>query len=192
MEERTAPFWVFVEMSVNQTHMSQDEQVLQLIIDHQLRLRAFIRSLVPNHASADDVLQETNLVLWRKLDQFAIGTDFGAWACKIAWLQIRAHWQKHGRDRLVFDEGLMLELAQEAEKSYSDLERRLAELRACLNQLTSRQRDLLRRRYTDNQRPTEIAEKLKRPVGSIRQTIYRIRQSLLACIQQKLTGEQPV
>ena len=175
---------------MDQTRNSQDEQVLQLIIDHQLRLRAFVRSLVPNHASADDVLQETNLVLWRKSDQFTLGTDFAAWACKIAWLQVRAHWQKHGRDRLVFNEGLMLELAQEAERSYSDLEQRLADLRACLSQLTSRQRDILHRQYTNNERPAEIAENLNRPVGSIRQTIYRIRQTLLACIERKSVGRQ--
>ena len=32
---------------------------------------------------AEDVLQEANLVLWRKFDQYQEGTNFFAWACQI-------------------------------------------------------------------------------------------------------------
>lgn len=42
-------------------------------------LRAFARSLTRNHASADDLVQETVLKAWTKLDSFEEGTNLRAW-----------------------------------------------------------------------------------------------------------------
>ena len=50
-------------------------------------------------------------------------------------------------------------------------------------------RDLLTRRYTDNDSITAIAASTDRPVGSIRQTLYRIRQQLADCIDRTLRRE---
>jgi DNA-directed RNA polymerase specialized sigma24 family protein len=36
---------------------------------------------------------------------------------------------------------------------------------------------------------TEIADRVKRPMGSVRQSLYRIRAALLACIERRLAGE---
>ena len=56
----------------------------------QNRLYAYVFSLLPDRERRRDVLQETNLVLWRKSDQFMAGTDFGAWACKVAYFEVLA------------------------------------------------------------------------------------------------------
>ncbi|MCE9556371.1 MAG: RNA polymerase subunit sigma-70, partial [Planctomycetes bacterium] len=42
----------------------------------QPRLRAFIFSLLPNRDAALDVLQDTNVVLWRKAATFEEGSSF--------------------------------------------------------------------------------------------------------------------
>lgn len=42
-------------------------------------LRAFARSLTMNHALADDLVQETVLKAWSKLDTFEPGTKMRAW-----------------------------------------------------------------------------------------------------------------
>ena len=39
---------------------------VQLLTDHQLAIRAYVGSLLPMVAEADDVIQQTNLVLWNK------------------------------------------------------------------------------------------------------------------------------
>jgi DNA-directed RNA polymerase specialized sigma24 family protein len=39
---------------------------------------------------ARDVLLETNLVLWQKIGEFEPGSNFGAWARKIAYFQALA------------------------------------------------------------------------------------------------------
>jgi RNA polymerase sigma-70 factor (ECF subfamily) len=55
-----------------------------LITSSQQRLYAYIRSLLDNSASAWDVLQETNVVLWKKQAEFQMGTNFDAWAFTVA------------------------------------------------------------------------------------------------------------
>jgi len=37
---------------------------------HEPDLRRFIRSLLPTWIDADDVLQQTAIVIWRKFDQY--------------------------------------------------------------------------------------------------------------------------
>ena len=61
------------------------ENLLALITRHQAALHAYILSPLPNQAKADDVLQETNLVLWRKAADYDQAMPFMPWACRIAW-----------------------------------------------------------------------------------------------------------
>ena len=63
--------------------------------------------------TADDVLQETNLVLLRKESDFQPGTDFVAWASQVAAFQVKNDRAKRGRDRLTFDDALLGQLASE-------------------------------------------------------------------------------
>jgi DNA-directed RNA polymerase specialized sigma24 family protein len=48
---------------------------------------------------------------------------------------------------------------------------------------------LIELRYTSGHAVTKIAELLGRPEASVRQTLFRIRQALLTCIQSKLQSE---
>ncbi len=56
----------------------------------QSRLKSYLFASVGNSADADDVLQETNLVLWRKREDFQQGTSFWAWSHRVAFFQLMA------------------------------------------------------------------------------------------------------
>ena len=47
--------------------MDSDPQIefVRLLLRHERRIYAFIRSLLPNRDDAEDVLQETSIVLWK-------------------------------------------------------------------------------------------------------------------------------
>ena len=67
--------------------MSQPEttpEFIALLTSNQSRLYAYVLSLVGDRQQAQDVMQETNIVLWRKASQFTLGTNFGAWMLKVA------------------------------------------------------------------------------------------------------------
>lgn len=166
------------------------EQFVQLVISHQPRLRAFIRSLVPDRSAAADVLQETNLVLWRKSDEFELGTNFAAWMFRIARLQVMAARKSGRRHPMSFDDALIDRIADAAEQRSSLVEARREALGDCLAKLTEDQRAMIVARYTESKSPTEIAQSCDRPVGSIRQTLYRIRLALAECIDNTLAEEE--
>ncbi len=62
--------------------------VSQFTVAHR-RIYAFILTLLPNRSEADEVMQETSLVLWRQFDQFDPQRDFVRWACGVALNQVR-------------------------------------------------------------------------------------------------------
>ena len=67
------------------------EQFVQQLAENQNRLYGYVYSLVGDHAQAADVVQETNMVLWRKLDEFDPQRPFLPWAFTIGRFQVLAH-----------------------------------------------------------------------------------------------------
>ena len=63
-------------------------EFIALLTSNQSRLFAYVLSLVGDRQQAQDVMQETNIVLWRKASQFKLGTNFGAWMLKVAYYQV--------------------------------------------------------------------------------------------------------
>ncbi|MCB1242244.1 MAG: hypothetical protein H7A54_05920 [Akkermansiaceae bacterium] len=56
------------------------EIFIRSLTESQNRLYGYVYSLLGSHQAAAEVLQMTNLVLWRKLDEFRAGSDFIPWA----------------------------------------------------------------------------------------------------------------
>jgi len=167
----------------------QTEQFVGLILQVQPRIYAYILSLVADPVASQDILQETNLVIWRKADNFEFGTNFNAWAYRIALFQVKAARKRMMRDKLVFSDEMINVLAPEAESQLEDMQDRMNLLRKCMNLLTLKQQGLLEQRYTFSQTAGEIAKELGRPVASIHQTLYRIRLALMECVSR--SGNNP-
>ena len=68
----------------------------------QKSLYGYILSLLPNRSDAEDVLQETNLILCKKATEFDPKGHFQGWAFKIARYQVMSHLTKSKRSRLHF------------------------------------------------------------------------------------------
>ena len=173
---------------LDKTAAERIERYVQHLTDCQNRLYAYILMLLPNHDAAADVLQETNLVLWRKADEFVEGTEFGAWACRIAHFQVLAWFRDAKRDRLVFDQQLVDELGAEAETLSAEIDDRRRALRLCMVRLSEHERQLLRCRYELGWSIKQIAGELGLSPGAVATSLYRIRNELLLCIQKNLDG----
>jgi len=168
--------------------MSEERRkfIVQEIAGHQSRLRGFVRCLLVRSCDVDDILQEVNAVLWEKADDFGPGTDFWAWASQIARYKVLNHVRKLGRERLMFDDAVLNQLAEIAAGKLEHLDQRRAALDHCLQQLPPPQRQLIDLRYSAGHTIELIGKSIGRPAGSVRQTLYRIRTSLQACIERQL------
>jgi RNA polymerase sigma-70 factor (ECF subfamily) len=124
--------------------------------------------------------------MWRAFSQFQPGTNFGAWARKIAFHQVLAFRKRRKRDRLEFSEVFMNAVAEEMESSSEVLERRERLLDQCMTRLPARQREVLRLRYLEGLELDEMAERLSRTKVALYRELSRVRQLLHGCVTQTL------
>ena len=60
----------------NVTTDSRYEDFLTLFRSNESRIFGFILAFLPNFAKAEDILQETMIVMWRKFNEFQKDTNF--------------------------------------------------------------------------------------------------------------------
>ena len=161
-----------------------------LLLKHERQVYAYIFSLLGNHDDAEEVLQETSIVLWDKFDEFTSGTDFAAWAVSTAHYQVLRFRKQKQRGPLQFSDEFIERIAASSTEEQTPTGGIHQALEHCLSQLGDEERSLLAARYATNARVSEIATDL----GSRTQTIYtrlkRIRRRLLLCIEQASKQEE--
>ena len=162
-----------------------DAFVTQLM-EHRHRLYAFIAKQLVCPEDVEDVFQRTSLVLWKKMDQFDTEGSFFPWACGIAFNEVRNFLTVQRRSRLHFDAELVALLAEEAKEEEGLSEARLQALRTCMQRLSQRQQEILRRCYSGTTSMTNVAASLGRERGTLYKQIARLREKLLDCIRIRL------
>ena len=78
----------------------------------QTQLYSYIYSLICNINDADDLYQQTSIVLWRKFEQFDRSREFSSWAFGIARFEVSNFLKKRSRQRLYFSDELTLQLLE--------------------------------------------------------------------------------
>jgi RNA polymerase sigma-70 factor (ECF subfamily) len=156
-------------------------------------LYAWILTHVPDPNLADDLMQETGLLLWRKFDDFAPGTDFPRWARSCARNLVRNYRRHHRRHRhLAFDDALLVKLARTQQAAEEWLEVRREALAGCMDKLSLAERKLIRHCYIKHETLTAAAADLNTPPNAIYKRLRRIRLKLSRCIERTLgLGDTP-
>lgn len=165
------------------------EEFLEVFARDRERILAYIFSLVPHSADAEDIFQKCSLVLWRKFGEFHRDQAFLAWACTVAAYEVLNYLRTSSRNRLHFDDDLVRQLAEHRTHSLPEYDNRLSALRDCLKRLTVEQRDLIEAAYGS----TPTIKEFARTTGIAVQTLYnrlgRLRRQLLECVQHKLATQ---
>ncbi len=164
-----------------------DSEFVALLTEHQSALRLYVTSLLPGESRAADVAQQANTTIWKKRDEFELGTNFKAWIFAIARFEVLNFRKKQARDsRLVFSEELEDIIAEELPRHADDLDRRQVALRGCLQNLKEGERELILHRYFHRTPLKKYSNEVGRPVGSLKVTLHRIRAKLANCISAKI------
>lgn len=171
------------------TRNVRHEEFMRLFLSCEPRIFAFIRSLVFSRVDADDILQETALVLWEKFEQFEPGTRFDRWAFRIAHFQVMYHRQKKARDRLRFSDTLVELLGEDMVAESQNLEETQAALAHCLDQLPEVDHALIRQRYRGHATNRDVARDSGRSESAISRALNRIYMKLHLCIEGTLARE---
>jgi RNA polymerase sigma-70 factor (ECF subfamily) len=159
--------------------------VALFLADHR-RLYRYIVALLGTEQDADDVLQETAAVLWRKFSDFESGSSFFAWACKAAFLAVLEYRRRKGREVAPLDQDVLEQIAALSARDFGTAQLRRTALEECLGKLTPRDRTLIDRCYSTNVKTKEVAAELGRPETSVYISLGRIRRALLECIRRTI------
>jgi RNA polymerase sigma-70 factor, ECF subfamily len=165
------------------------EDFVRLLMANERRIFAYILALLPNVADAEDVLQETSIVLWRKFPEYQPGTDFTAWAFRIAQNMVRNSRAKHLRCRVKFDEELLAAVADDAERMSEELDLSRSVLSDCVNELPSGDRELLNLRYEAGATIKSVAAMVGRSAEGLYKAMRRIHDALHDCVCRRLKSE---
>ena len=172
-----------------QHEADRSKQLMLLMTQHQRRIFSYIYTLVPDRHDAQDLLQETSLVICEKFNEFEIGTDFVAWACQIAYWRIRAARQKFARSKVVFDQEVVDAVAQTAATMGAELDARHEALEHCLKKLHPRDREMVLTRYEPGVSVEEAAQQSGRSLVAAYKALGRIRKLLFDCVSNQLATE---
>lgn len=170
-------------------HSEHHEAFVCQLTENQNRLYAYVYSLVADHNSAADVLQETNVVLWRKIDEFRSESPFLPWAFAIARFQVLAHLRDRKRDRVLLDENLAEKISDEAEQSFDLFDVSREALGHCLETLAPSSEELVRLRYMKHLTIQQVADSMGRTISATKVNLMRIRRTLADCIEKRLASE---
>ena len=164
------------------------KRLMALMTRHQRQIFAYIYTLVPDRHDAEDLLQETSLVICEKFDAFTPGTDFVAWACQIAWWRIRYSRQKFARAKVVFDDNVLESVAHTAATMREELDERHEALAGCLQKLAPRDRELVLTRYEPGSGVAEAARRSGRSMDAAYKALNRLRKLLHDCVTDRLAN----
>jgi len=179
-------------MSASTPHETESrKRLMTLMTRHQRRIFAYIYTLVPDRHDAEDLLQETSVVICEKFDDFTPETDFVAWACQIAWWRIRYSRQKFARSKVIFDDEVLASVAHTASAMREELDERHEALAACLQKLPPRDRELVMTRYEPGCGVAEAAERSGRSMDAAYKALNRLRKLLHDCVTHELAQSPP-
>jgi RNA polymerase sigma-70 factor, ECF subfamily len=155
----------------------------------QRPLYLYIFSLVPHPADADDLVQETNRVIWEKIGEYRPGSSFSAWAYKIAFFEVLTYRKRKRRETLRFSDDLVEDLAGEVEQVLADSSPRRQALQECLQRMSEGNRQIVARRYLDGADVRSVASAVGRSEKAVYHALARIRSWLLECVRKRLAVE---
>jgi RNA polymerase sigma-70 factor, ECF subfamily len=200
---RVAPFYRWrnlasgVSRPLSHDHDSRpsrgDEQraaFARVFAQHDRWLFGYLLTLLGNAGDAEDVFQETCVVLWREYEAFDLSTNFMNWAGTVAFNQVRRFRRTLARREKTLSDEVVDMLSAEVITRSEILEARRLALHGCLQKLAPSDRQLVEQCYSDGRGTIrEAAERLGRPTNTVYKALNRIRRALHACIDRRLSME---
>ena len=166
------------------------EEFLRLLGAHERSLFAYVYALAPGWEDAEEVMQRLRIRVWQQFDQYESDKPFDAWARAIAYYLVLAYRKEKSRQREFFAERILEAVSGQYERHSERANERRDVLVGCLDKLEGHKRDLVHTYYSSAKQSSEtIAEALSMTPNALRQSLFRIRKTLLDCVERTMRVE---
>lgn len=169
---------------------AQSQRFIQLYIPMQPRLYGYIISLIPNWSDVDDLVQDTVTVMLSKFDEYKPGTDFCAWALRIAHYKVMNYRRRKKTERKLFCGKTMEAIHDIVVTDEARDDRRRRALRHCLTKLKDNDRKVLQLRYEAGATIRKVSKQLNMSIHTLYKMLSRIHTRLFHCIRRTIAQEE--
>ena len=147
--------------------------------------------MLPGNQDVDDILQDTNVILWEKRKKYNWEMDFKPWASGIARNKVRQYWSHHKQQSCVHVDDEFLDAVAQARENDTtdDFSKKREALTQCMSRLKSRDRDLIHAHSSTKESLETRVNKFGLTAASLRVTVHRIRKKLRLCIEKHVAWE---
>src|SRR5262245_57585437 len=139
---------------------AEEEAYIGRLLMYQEDVYGYILSLLPHRADAEEVTQQTAIVLWRCRGQFDCRRDFLPWAFGIARNEVRRRLREPGTKLVSFSQEMIDELAAAPDHLASGMSVQRDAMETCLEKLEPTQRQLIERCYQGKENIRSIANEM--------------------------------
>jgi len=158
-----------------------------LMMKNRDAIYRYLYSLHPIPDEIDDLLQDTALTLWKKIDDYDQSRNFLPWALRFAYFEVLS-WRKHmSKRRFILSEDMVLQLSEKIDPVDELKEARLKALKDCMSKLSKRQIKIVEQRYSNKGSLKDLAGNLGISTHKVYHYLDNARDALVCCIQKKLT-----
>jgi len=153
---------------------------------NQKQIHAYILMMVHDYHNAEDLMQETAIILWQKFDDYKPDTSFAAWGIQVARNVVFNYRRKHSKRSQIFNDHICRILEGYAQQCARELSATEESLHECIQKLKPMDRHLVKLRYEQHIPVQEIAAQIKRSADSVYHSFSRIYVTLKQCVSQQL------
>ena len=137
---------------------------------------AIVTRLVPRQEDVEELVQDTFVRAYNKLDTFVGRSSFSTWICRIAYTTT-VSWLRKRRIKYISIDDQPLLADSNIDETLND-ESRINDLRQAIARLKPDEQTLLQLYYYDNRPLADIAYILDVEAGTIATRLHRIRRKL--------------
>ena len=164
---------------------------MKLALEHRAQLWGFLVGLTKDPGRAEDLFQNTYVVLCEKWMQYQPGTNFLAWARQIARFEFLASVDPERRAFVTAEMEVLESAMRAAESGGGAPSRRREALRRCLDEMPqARSRRVLELRYGEGLPGEKVAQQLGLSLTALYTLLSRVRRLLQECIERRVRAEE--
>ena len=175
---------LYERLLVLRCQAGDEEAFAELVGRYGPRLRYYVRKLLGEVSSAEDVLQEVWLDVWRGLPRLAAPGALTAWLYRVARDRTFRALRRRRPEARPLEEGHLAN-GEAGEEEFGPED--AARIHAALDGLAAEHREVLVLRFLEGMAYEDIARVLGCPLGTVRSRIHYAKRALRRALER--TGE---
>jgi RNA polymerase sigma-70 factor (ECF subfamily) len=156
-----------------------------LFARHNVRVFRFLTRIVGNDATAEDLLNEVFLEVWRNASRFEARSQVSTWILAIARFKALASMRRRQHDELDDEASEMIEDTTDNPEVTVQKTERSALLQQCLQQLSVAHRQVVDLVYYHEQSIEEVAEIIGVPASTVKTRVFYARKRIAELMAER-------